>query len=223
MLGLFKRKYFDQLTVEAKDYLNIGGKSLKQMYSLIEGLLNLTQLEEPKESDMERVVSFSSLSDAQMQLQALIQESQADIIVSPEINQWPSINALESSMVQLWQNLLANAIKFTPNTRLPRIEVSVKEEKYQYLFSVKDNGIGIEEQFKDKIFEMFNRLNNRNSFEGSGIGLATCKRIVEMHGGRIWVDSNNVNLGEAGSTFYFTIPKKNKIVSFKEKLQMEAV
>lgn len=104
-------------------------------------------------------------------------------------------------MVQLFQNLVGNALKF--NNKQPIINITWKEKNGSYLFSVKDNGIGIETQYFEKIFKIFQRLHIKEKFEGTGIGLALCKRIVERHGGQICADSTP---GE-GSTFYFSISK----------------
>jgi light-regulated signal transduction histidine kinase (bacteriophytochrome) len=104
----------------------------------------------------------------------------------------------------LLQNLISNAIKFKKKNIKPKIVVSVKETRQKWLFSVKDNGIGIDEKNFEQIFIMFKRLNNINDYQGYGIGLSHSKRIVEIHNGEIWVNSTP----KKGSTFYFTIDKK---------------
>jgi chemotaxis family two-component system sensor kinase Cph1 len=104
-------------------------------------------------------------------------------------------------MVQLMQNLLGNAIKFH-SQQPPRIHIAARLEKGNWLISVQDNGIGIDPQFNERIFVIFQRLHDRSEYPGTGIGLAICKRIIERHGGKIWVDSQP---GQ-GSTFYFTMP-----------------
>jgi len=113
----------------------------------------------------------------------------------------PTIFADGGQMVQLFQNLIGNALKFCKTS--PIIHISADEEKDHYLFSVKDNGIGIEPQYFDKIFQIFQRLHTKEEYGGTGIGLAICRRIVERHGGKIWVESKP---GE-GTTFRFTIRK----------------
>jgi signal transduction histidine kinase len=105
-------------------------------------------------------------------------------------------------MVQIFQNLIGNALKYR-SKKTPNIHISIGAKDNHWLFAVKDNGIGIESEFTDKIFDIFRRLHTNDEYEGTGIGLSITKRIVERHGGKIWVESEP---GQ-GSTFYFTIPK----------------
>ena len=109
----------------------------------------------------------------------------------------------ESQLVRLFQNLIDNAIKFHGEEH-PRIFISAKDMGKDWQFSIKDNGIGIEDEYKDRIFTIFQRLHSKEEYPGTGIGLAVSKRIVERHGGKIWCESEK---GQ-GTTFYFTIPKK---------------
>jgi len=113
----------------------------------------------------------------------------------------PTVMADGMQLVQLFQNLISNAIKFHGEER-PRIHISAKQEENEWVLSVRDNGIGIDPEYHERIFLIFQRLHGRGEYAGTGIGLAICKRIAERHGGRIWVQSE---LGK-GSTFYFTIP-----------------
>jgi signal transduction histidine kinase len=111
------------------------------------------------------------------------------------------VDADETQLGQLLENLIGNALKFR-STQPPRIRLNASPRDGEWLFSVEDNGIGIDQQFADRIFQMFQRLHERGKYEGSGIGLAIAKKIVERHGGRIWFESE---LG-IGTTFYFTLP-----------------
>jgi chemotaxis family two-component system sensor kinase Cph1 len=116
----------------------------------------------------------------------------------------PEINADENQMIQLLQNLIGNALKF--NINAPLIYISARDLDTEWEFLVRDNGIGIDLQYRERIFQIFQRLHNKVDYAGTGVGLAICKRIVERHSGKIWVESE---LGK-GSTFFFTIPKKLK-------------
>ncbi len=105
-------------------------------------------------------------------------------------------------MIQLFQNLITNSIKYSKKGVDPVINISVEKDNKCWIFSIKDNGIGIEPQYFDKIFEIFKRLHSREEYTGTGIGLASCKKIVEIYGGKIWLESKH---GQ-GSTFSFTLP-----------------
>jgi len=118
------------------------------------------------------------------------------------VSDLPTINGDEASITLLFQNLIANAIKFRLATVPPRIIISAQKEAHYWKFSVADNGIGIEPQYQEKIFEACRRLHSNRRYEGSGIGLTHSKKIVESHGGKIWVESAL----EKGSVFHFTIP-----------------
>ena len=115
----------------------------------------------------------------------------------------PTLMADELQLGQVFQNLIGNAVKFCSDSQ-PRIHISAKHGADEWLFSVSDNGIGIKEEFFDRIFVMFQRLHTHAEYPGTGIGLAVCKKIIERHGGRIWAESE---VGK-GSTFYFTIPDR---------------
>jgi light-regulated signal transduction histidine kinase (bacteriophytochrome) len=106
-------------------------------------------------------------------------------------------------MVQVFQNLIGNAIKFRSAQRPLQIDISYEERQNEWLFKFQDNGIGFDPKYSEKVFEIFKRLNKREQYPGSGMGLAICKNIVERHGGKIWVDP----VPDQGATFYFTISK----------------
>jgi light-regulated signal transduction histidine kinase (bacteriophytochrome) len=115
----------------------------------------------------------------------------------------PVVLADAGQLEQLLQNLIGNAVKFRGSEK-PRIHVGVKAQSAEWVFSVRDNGIGIDPRFSEQIFEIFQRLHSIGKYAGSGVGLAICKKIVERHAGRIWVES----AAEQGATFYFTLPRR---------------
>ena len=132
-------------------------------------------------------------------LTVLIQETKTEIIS----DSLPHINASMTEMSQLFQNIIANAIKFRKTHEVPRIIVKTIENNSEYIISIEDNGIGIKKEYQERVFTLFQRLHSRDAYEGSGIGLATCKKIIDNMGGRMWLTSTE----GLGTTFYFTIPK----------------
>lgn len=130
-------------------------------------------------------------------LSALIESSHARVTH----DDLPVVTAHETELIQLFQNLIGNALKFR-GPEPPVIHVAARRAGREWVFSVRDNGIGLDPKFKEKIFQIFQRLHPRDEYPGTGIGLAICKKIVERHGGRIWVESETGK----GAAFYFTIP-----------------
>jgi chemotaxis family two-component system sensor kinase Cph1 len=167
------------------------------MRALIDDLLAYSRIDtqgnEPTVVDMNLVMATVLET-----LKTAIEESGAEVMMQP----LPTIVGNEAQMVQVMQNLVANAIKFHGKER-PKIEVWASDEGRNWVFAVKDNGIGLNTKYADRIFEMFQRLHTKEEYPGTGVGLAIAKKIVELHGGRIWVESD---LGK-GATFFFTIPK----------------
>jgi len=137
------------------------------------------------------------LDQALLGLQAVIQESAARVTHDP----LPTVMGDDVQLGQLLQNLIGNALKYR-NGNAPAVHIGCQRRENDWLLSIRDNGMGIDPRFAEKIFVIFQRLHNREQYPGTGVGLAVCKRIVERHGGKIWVESA---LGE-GSTFYFTVP-----------------
>ncbi|PHN08561.1 ATP-binding protein [Flavilitoribacter nigricans] len=197
--SLLGRKYVDNLDNKAQEYMGFIHKSVANMYTLLDDLLNYARADRPK-SEATRVKSNQLLDVALGNLNAQIEKKDASIIVQEE--SLPELEIVPSQLVQLFQNLIGNALKFS-NGKKPEVQVNCRElsENY-YCFSVKDNGIGIAPADQQKIFEMFSRLHHEEAYWGTGIGLATCQKIVDLYGGKIWVESE---LGK-GATFYFTLP-----------------
>jgi PAS domain S-box-containing protein len=195
---LLQRRYQEQLDEDAHEFINYAVDGAKRMQILINDLLSYSRVGTKglpfKPTDCNLV-----LEHAIDNLKVAIQESHVDI----KVGSMPVVLADEIQLVQLFQNLIGNAIKFRQNGST-EIEVDSKRKNGQWLISVRDNGIGIDEQFAERIFVIFQRLHNNRDYPGTGMGLAICKKIVERHGGNIWVKSKP----EKGSVFYFTLPRK---------------
>jgi signal transduction histidine kinase/DNA-binding response OmpR family regulator len=197
-LALLQRKYGSGMNDEAKEYIKFANQGSKRMRELIKDLLGYSRLETQTkvfaEVDMNQVVN-EVLTDLHPSIElhhALINVDELPLIIADEVQ-----------MKQLLMNLISNAIKFH-GSRPPRVRVSVINGTTKWTFSVNDNGIGINPDYSAKIFEVFQRLHTKEEYEGTGIGLAIAKKIVDRHEGKIWVES----LEGVGSTFFFTIPKR---------------
>ncbi len=193
---LLSRRYSGKLDTDADEFIAYAVEGTKRMQQLINDLLAYSRVgtrgKPPVPTSFERV-----FSEAMSNLKIAVEESGA-VVTHDEL---PTEVADEMQMVQLFQNLIGNAIKFK-SQEAPRIHVSARAEEDEWIFSVKDNGIGIDPQFFDRIFTIFQRLHGRGEYPGTGIGLTVSKKIVERHGGRIWLESEP----GSGTTFYFTIP-----------------
>ena len=197
---LLERRYRDKLDSDAYDFIDYIVDGATRMQNLINDLLAYSRVgTRGKEFEMTdcNVTVQKTLGD----LRATIEEAGAEIIVEP----LPALMADGSQLMLLFQNLIGNAIKFSGD-KPPRVHVSCKTKKGEAVFSVHDNGIGLEPQYAERIFLLFQRLHTKREYQGTGIGLSICKKIVERHGGRIWVESE---LGK-GASFNFTIPYKTK-------------
>jgi PAS domain S-box-containing protein len=197
-LSLLKRKFPDKLDPKAQEYIHFAVDGGERMRRLIDDLLEYSRVDtrgkEPAPTPMNDVVAKTLAI-----LKAPIEEINAEIIVDT----LPTVIADESQMVQVMQNLVGNAIKFHSPER-PSVEISASPGTGEWIFMVRDNGIGLNMENADKIFQMFQRLHGRGEYPGTGVGLAIVKKIVERHGGRIWVESAEGK----GATFFFTIPAK---------------
>lgn len=206
--GLLKRRYKGQLNSDADEFINYMVDGATRMQDMIKGLLEYSRVG-TKGGELRYFSSENALNNALTNLKSLIYECNAEVSHGP----LPIIYADESQITRIFQNLIGNALKFHKEGVKPKINIKARKEDKKYVFSVSDNGIGLEEQYTDKIFELFKRLHAIGEYGGAGIGLAIVKRIVDRHGGRIWVESK---FGE-GSTFYFTLPfDENEVIEFKE-------
>jgi PAS domain S-box-containing protein len=197
---LLAQRYEDQLDDKAKKFINYAVDGALRMQRLINDLLAYSRVSTQGKT-LKTIDSHSALGEALHSLAAAIEENQA-IVINDDL---PVVCADATQLSQLFQNLIGNAIKFK-SADLPRIHVSACDIGREWRFSVKDNGIGIDKQYAEKVFVIFQRLHTMREYPGTGIGLAICKSIVERHGGRIWFESE---LGK-GSTFYFTLPKRKE-------------
>jgi len=194
-IELLEEDYANQLNDEVKLHLQTIRKATKRMSVLVHSLLDFSRL--GQNQHLTWTDSNFILENVIADLNNLIQTSGATIKTS----KLPTLNVYETGMRQLFQNLINNAIKFRKKNTAPQIEISCLHNDEFYEFHVTDNGIGISPKHFDRIFQIFQRLSPESEYEGYGIGLAYCKKIVEMHGGRIWVESE---LG-CKTTFKFTI------------------
>ena len=195
---LLERQYSNKIDSEGKEYIHFIVNGVSRMSKLIHSLLRYSRVGR-KELGL-RLVDMNKIIEARLfHLNNLIKETETTITL-PSI---PHKIFCEPDQISLvFSNLLSNAIKF--NEKVPTITIKLEEETDKYLFSIEDNGIGIDKKYTSKVFEIFNRLHRREEYEGTGIGLALCKKIIARHGGEIWFDSNP----GTGSTFYFTISKE---------------
>ena len=195
-LQLLERRYKDRLDGDALEFINYAVDGSARMKTLINDLLTYSRVG-TRGKDFVQVNCNEVMSLVLQNLKMAIDESQTQVTTAP----LPVITADAVQVEQLFQNLIANAIKFR-GSQDPRIQIGSRKEGREWVFWVQDNGIGIEPRYFERIFVIFQRLHGREQYPGTGIGLAVSKRIVERHGGRIWVESKP---GE-GSTFFFTFP-----------------
>jgi two-component system CheB/CheR fusion protein len=200
-LKLLQERYESQLDDKAKEYIGYSVDGATRMSQLIIDLLALSRVAS-KGKELQPTDSGKALAIALANLRVSIQDAGATVTY----DELPTIKADSTQLTQLLQNLIGNALKFRTPDRPCQVHVGVEKKDDQWVFSVRDNGIGIPKQAFDRIFVIFQRLHTRDKYAGTGIGLAICKKIVERHGGRIWVESEP---GE-GSTFCFTIPSRGE-------------
>ena len=197
-LTLLEKKYQNELDPEAQEFIHYAVDGGERMRHLIDDLLEYSRVD-TKGKEFDLVDMNEAVKSTLDDLAVLIEENRAEIIVDI----LPTVVADRSQVVRVFQNLIGNALKFR-GTEPPRIHVSAKQGAREWTFEVKDNGIGFDMQYADKIFMMFQRLHTRAEYQGTGIGLAIVKKIVERHGGQIWAESEEGK----GTSFFFTIPRE---------------
>lgn len=196
---LLSRRYKGRLDADGDQFIQFIVQNAERMETLVHDLLDFSRIDVRGMDFFTRTSCDLALADAMSNIQTLVAESSAEILHDP----LPTVMGDAVQLTRLFQNLLVNSIKYR-GAEAPRIRIAADESGDDYLFSVKDNGIGIDPQYAEKIFGIFRVLQPHDRSSGSGMGLAICRKIVSRHAGRIWVDSV---LGQ-GATFYWTMPKK---------------
>lgn len=204
---LLEKKYSDKLDDDARKYIEISSTSAERMQYLVQDLLEYARINEEAEV-IEEIDSDSTLTLVKENLNERITQTKA-VITSDSL---PIIYGNPIRFSRLLQNLIGNAIKYQNPDNTPTIHVGAEEQKTQWKFCIKDNGIGMKPEYCKKIFLPFQRLHHKDQYSGTGIGLAICAKIIEQMGGRIWVKSKP----DKGSEFYFTVPKRAKPHTHKE-------
>ncbi len=198
---LLSKRYRDRLDSDAQQFIDFAVDGAERMEQLIHDLLAYSRVDRA-DTQFEAVDCQAALTTALINVKTAIEESGA--IVTHDL--LPVVTGDRTQLTQLFQNVIANAVKYhsekPPIVHVACVSRSTPDNKRELLFSVRDNGIGIAPQYADRIFVIFQRLHSPDEYPGTGVGLAICKKIVERHGGRIWVESQ---LG-GGATFYFTLP-----------------
>jgi light-regulated signal transduction histidine kinase (bacteriophytochrome) len=198
---LLAKRYKDQLDADAEQFIGFAVDGAERMEQLIQDLLTYSRVSAP-DKQFQPVDCQAAFTLALINLKTAIEESGAIVTCSA----LPVVLGDHTQLAQLFQNLIGNAVKYRsatpPTVHVSATRPSMPDDSEQWLFSVRDNGIGIDPQYAERIFVIFQRLHGREQYPGTGVGLAICKKIVERHGGRIWVESQ---LGQ-GATFYFTLP-----------------
>jgi PAS domain S-box-containing protein len=196
--GFIGEDYADKLDEQGQRYVKVLRESAVRMKDLIDDLLQLSRIGRTR---LEQApVGMSSLvQDVSLELSFALQEKRVELRIDPDL---PTVPCDRARMREVFKNLISNAVKYNDKPQ-PKIEIGCRSDNGAFTFAVRDNGIGIAPEYHEKIFKIFQRLHHREEYEGTGVGLAICKKVVEAHGGRIWVESAP---GE-GTTFLFTMPR----------------
>lgn len=198
-VGLLERRYADKLDDSARDFINFARDGAQRMDRMVLDLLQFSRIGRLS-APFEPVPLAETFAEAIGNLAMTIQDQGAHITLPKDL---PTITGCRSELVRLIQNLLGNALKYRHADRPPEITVTASEADGECTVGIADNGIGIAPEFHQRIFEIFQRLHGRGEYDGTGIGLAICRKIVQRHSGRIWVESRDGD----GSTFFFTLPR----------------
>lgn len=196
-VGLLEKKYPPEANDDHYRYFQFILKATTRMQNLIRDLLEISRV--GRDVNFTQVDCNKVILDVLSEMQISINENNAAI----HFNNLPLLIGSEVELKRVFQNLISNALKFRKKERTPEIEIGWEETSEDYIFHVTDNGIGLEEDYTNKIFNIFQRLHSTTDYPGTGIGLATCKKVIALHNGRIWVESAI----DKGATFYFTISK----------------
>jgi len=197
---LLKLEYEGKLDEQAQDWIGRTVRAIAQMQTLIRDLLSYSRVD-ARSRPFVQIPFIEIVNDARTLLESSIHDSGGQVTWGP----LPDVMGDRSQLVQLIQNLIGNGLAYRSD-KPPHIHITADRSGEEWVFSVRDNGIGIDPKHHEQIFEIFKRLHNQKEHPGTGIGLAVCRRVVNRHGGRIWVESE---LGH-GSTFHFTIPEEKE-------------
>jgi PAS domain S-box-containing protein len=197
---LLKSEYEDKLDEQGQDWIRRTVQSVGQMQTMIRDLLSYSSVD-ARSQPFTQIPFLDVVNDALTLLESSIHDSGAQVTCGP----LPEIMGDRSQLVQLIENLIGNGLKYRDD-KPPHIHVSAEPSGKEWIFSVRDDGIGIDPEHYEQIFEIFKRLHNQTDYPGTGIGLAVCRRVVNRHGGKIWVKSEPGH----GSTFRFTIPERTE-------------
>lgn len=194
------RRDKEALKPATREYVDVIFEEVKRFSDIIDALLRYARVSASSVQDMEEVDFQQLVYKIEGQLSLTLQQRKAQL----QYQGLPTLQANYRQMQQLLQNLIINAIKFTPESKMPFIHLHAEPTPYGYRFAVKDNGIGLKPADQKRIFGLFQRVNQERQFEGSGLGLSICKKIVEQHKGKIWVESEGPG---KGCTFFFILPQ----------------
>lgn len=195
---LLTKRCRDRLDADGLEFLGYIDGGAKHLHRLINDLLEYSRAGR-REYRLEAVDSQALMDELRQQMHASLEQRSAELTYS----NLPQVQADRSHLQRLLQNLVDNGLKFQPAGAQPRVDISTTDLGAQWQFSVRDNGIGIKPEYQQKIFGVFTRLHSEDEYPGTGVGLPICQKIVERHGGRLWLESQP----GAGSCFHFTLPK----------------